>query len=84
MDKNTQIFQQEVLDKLDKIIELLEFRNSIEKARKELINPNYAMSPWQPFEDLGQCCCSQKGETSAVITCPIHDKPRPGIGERSG
>ena len=46
---------------LNKLIELLEIRKSIDQARLEL----------QIGEHTG-CTCSEKGKTSAVMTCPIH------------
>ena len=46
--------------KLDKIIELLE-RNSIWQAKNEMVNGEYVV-----------CTCHEKGQTSAVVTCPVH------------
>ena len=72
---NEQMHRRRVEDKLDKIIALLELHNSIGKARVELINPNYAMSPFgdpEIFTDTRICNCSQKGKTSAIVACPLH------------
>ncbi len=47
--------------KLEKIITLLELRNSIAQARVEM-----------KTEPSLKCTCSLKGLTSAVPTCPVH------------
>ncbi len=59
----------ELKAKLDKIIELLEIRNSIYNAQHEMKIGGYA----QPA-----CTCNKKGQTSAVEICPLHDLPQQG------
>jgi len=53
--------------KLDKIIELLELRNSINQGRLELTRGVDYVSHDKVF-----CICHMKGKTSAVEICPIH------------
>lgn len=62
---NEQIRHDEIIERLDKIIGLLEFMESINNAKSEMKNGEYAENPFM-------CNCSQKGKTSAVITCPVH------------
>ena len=60
---NDLMHQQRLEEKLDKIIQLLELRNSIYQAQYELKAGEYI-----PI----QCTCHKKGQTSAVEICPIH------------
>ena len=52
----------EIKTRLDKIIQLMELRNSIHQARNEMRAGEYL-----------NCTCHKKGETSAVNPCPVHD-----------
>lgn len=52
-------------ERLDKIIELLELRNSIERAKTQMKEGEYAPAP-------SFCTCHKKGKTTATETCPIH------------
>jgi len=52
----------EIIERLDKIIELLELRNNIYQGQFELKAGDYVY-----------CTCHKKGQTSAVEVCPIHD-----------
>ena len=54
-----------MLEKLDKIIELLEFRNNIYQVQQEL----------KPSEFADKCTCHKKGKTTANEYCPVHDFP---------
>jgi len=54
----------EINTRLDKIIQLMELRNSIYQAQNE-------MRAMRAGEYLN-CTCHKKGETSAVNPCPVH------------
>ena len=54
MNKNE---YKEIIKRLDKIIALLELRNSISQARNEML--------------LG-CSCHLKGRSTADTPCPVH------------
>jgi len=59
---------QEILNKLDRIIALLE------RGEGEYINISYATRPPlnpDPFTDTRRCSCPEKGRTSAIV-CPLH------------
>jgi len=57
-----------ILRRLDSIIRLLEFQNSINQGRIELnIDENDAYAP--SFVD---CTCHKKGSITGVETCPVH------------
>jgi len=59
----------QITERLDKIISLLELRNSISQARNELVVGEYSTDPFVP-----DCTCHKKGQTSAVEYCQLHDK----------
>uniref|UniRef100_A0A6M3LA36 Uncharacterized protein n=1 Tax=viral metagenome TaxID=1070528 RepID=A0A6M3LA36_9ZZZZ len=51
----------EIKTRLDKIIQLMELRNSIYQAQNEMRAGEYL-----------NCPCHNKGKTSAVNPCPVH------------
>ena len=70
---NEQMFRNSIESKLDKIIELLRLYLSIEQAGVGLIMGEGVRTDYiLDFKQIGLCNCSQKGKTSAVVTCPIH------------
>lgn len=69
---NKKLRHNEILGRLDEIIKLLEFRNSIEKARFEMkTGVDYTLNPFGYSSDP-PCTCHKKGKTSAVEVCPLH------------
>ena len=82
---------EQITGRLNKIISLLELRNSISQARNEMMQGEYVTSPFehgscvdeifnphnQPIP-IPDCTCHKKGQTSAVEYCPLHDKPQEG------
>jgi len=65
---------EQITERLDKIIELLEIRNSIFQAKNELTIGQYCSNPYS----APKCTCYKKGQTAAAEYCPIHDKPYMG------
>jgi len=59
-------FEDKLLLRFDKIIQLLEFKNAVAQAKLELKRGEYA-----PDSFLA-CTCHKKGKTTAVEYCPIH------------
>ena len=53
-------------EKLDRIIELLELRTSVESARYEMVAGEAPAAP------VAICRCHEKGDSTAVLTCPLH------------
>ena len=66
MYRNSIIFILEMInERLDKIIHLLELRNSLAIARNEMFI--------QPvLGSCSGCTCAQKGKRTVDIPCPIH------------
>ena len=58
---NEGMWRNNVLKKLDEIIELLRPHNSIEVV-------SAGVDGWREMP----CTCHEKGKTSAVVTCPLH------------
>uniref|UniRef100_A0A6M3LT82 Uncharacterized protein n=1 Tax=viral metagenome TaxID=1070528 RepID=A0A6M3LT82_9ZZZZ len=57
----------EIKEKLDKIIELLEFRNNILQAQQQMKDCEYAP------DSFLKCTCDKKGASTAIEYCPVHD-----------
>ena len=64
-DKMTE-FEDKLLLRFDKIIQLLEFKNTVFQAKFELKKGEYAPDPFL------MCTCHKKGKTTADEYCPIH------------
>lgn len=66
---NSHIKHQEIIDRLDRIINLLELKKSTDYTKVELTASEYIVDP---LIDNTLCRCVEKGRTSAVEVCPIH------------